>query len=54
MFEFNDDFEQCEPDVPFPALDLSGLVITTLEDGMGLSGKLLFIEDYNAPVMVGI
>ncbi|XP_065078927.1 uncharacterized protein LOC135701907 [Ochlerotatus camptorhynchus] len=52
VFELNDDFEQCEPDVPFPALNLSGLEFTILEYNTVISGKISFTEDYEAPVRV--
>ncbi|XP_029708596.1 uncharacterized protein LOC109419727 [Aedes albopictus] len=53
--ELNDDFDQCSPDIPILSINTSKLVFSPIEGGstsMHISGDLVFMEDYIAPVEV--
>ncbi|XP_021702496.1 uncharacterized protein LOC110676928 [Aedes aegypti] len=54
--ELNDDFDQCAPDVPLITLNVSGLEFSPIEGGtsMHISGSMVFMEDYVAPVRLNL
>lgn len=51
--DIDDDFRECENELPFPALDFSNFQITPEEDGsMTLNGSVQFTGNYESPTSV--
>lgn len=51
--DIDDDFRECENELPFPALDFSNFQIIPEEDGsMTLNGSVRFTGNYESPTSV--
>ncbi|KAL9707143.1 hypothetical protein quinque_010661 [Culex quinquefasciatus] len=50
-FDLEDNFKQCEDGIPMPALNMSTLKFSELDDSsMQVTGKVIFEDDYPPPI----
>ncbi|XP_039443220.1 uncharacterized protein LOC120423461 [Culex pipiens pallens] len=50
-FDLEDNFQQCEEGVPMPAINMSMLQFSELDDAsMQVTGRVLFEADYHSPI----
>ncbi|XP_055638829.1 uncharacterized protein LOC129776912 isoform X2 [Toxorhynchites rutilus septentrionalis] len=56
VFDIQDNFLQCNPDTPLPAVNLSDFQFTEMEGGdtMQVSGNVLFVKEYGGFVRLDL